>query len=274
MIKSVLFSLLAALTLYINAHGQSIELPYYTGFDSPAERAGWQQFRKGFESSFDWGDNGSLSHDYNVGGDLTDTVIDWYVSPPLKFISEGQVSMKALSWGFSYDPFDDGCEVYAGTSNPDPDIGDFVLIGNLSYLDPDNMFIDTLFDIPLIHDSVYIAFKYKTIGAHWRIYNIDSITVEADSVSSTISQWVTATDIQLYPNPADESLFIKLKNESDKQYLFSIYNSAGRRIVQPQPLIADVATLTTSDWPEGVYVFQLDTAEGIRQTSRRFLVRH
>ena len=155
---------------------QGISLPYFTGFDTPAEQAGWQQFRTGFLSNFDWNNNGSISHDYNVGGNPSDTVVDWYVSPPLNFTSTGILTMKIKTGGFSM-PTPDNCEVYFGTNYPNPSIGNFVLIANLSYMQPQYQWLDTIVNVPYTSDSGYIAFKYKTIGLAWTNYSIDSITV-------------------------------------------------------------------------------------------------
>ena len=96
---------------------QSESLPYTTGFDSGAEQMGWQQFRTGFLSTYDWGYGGGafsaptcLSHDYNVGGNPDDTVVDWFVSPPINFSSPGLVAIKLYTAGFST-PFPDNCEI-------------------------------------------------------------------------------------------------------------------------------------------------------------------
>ncbi|MBW8051955.1 MAG: hypothetical protein FVQ77_16770, partial [Cytophagales bacterium] len=86
--------LLLIITLFIlRAEAQSLQLPYYTGFDSVSEQAGWQEFRLGILSSSHWiytaglfvSSPKSLFHYYNNPGNPTDTVEDWFVSPPLNF---------------------------------------------------------------------------------------------------------------------------------------------------------------------------------------------
>ena len=74
-------------------------LPYYTGFDNAAQKAGWLDFRKGFLSPSDWTYNSfsafsapnSLHHDYPVGSANTDTTLDWFVSPAFNFSSGGMI---------------------------------------------------------------------------------------------------------------------------------------------------------------------------------------
>ena len=154
---------------------QAKTLPYFTGFDSPTEKEGWTEYRIGDLSTFSWNMTGSISHDYNVGGNATDTVIDWMVSPPIYFHTTAFASMKVSTYGFS-SPTPDNCEVYFGTGNQDPGKGDFKLVANLSYMGPQFQWNDTTFVIPFTADSGYLAFKYKTIGGAWMTYSIDSIS--------------------------------------------------------------------------------------------------
>ena len=162
--KIFLTFLLQCLTASI-LFSQGLSLPYYTGFDSPAENAGWKEYRTGFLSSYSWGTNGSLSHDYNVGGNSTDTVIDWFVSPPLNFTSPGTITMKVMTGGFST-PFPDNCEIWFGTNNSNPSTGNFVLIANLSYMQPQYQWLDTTVSIPFVSDSGYIALNIKLLALH------------------------------------------------------------------------------------------------------------
>ena len=244
------------LVFAINAlYSQSISLPYYTGFDSPTEQAGWQQFRTGFLSSYDWSNNGSISHDYNVGGNFTDTVIDWYVSPSLKFTSSGIITMKVLTEGFST-PTSDNCVVWFGTNDPDPSSGNFVLIGNLSFMQPHGQWIDTTINVPFVSDSGYVAFKYKTIGAAWMTYSIDSITVSSTKVGIDETKFFNETIESVFPNPLISEATIYFDSEI-KDGQLHLYNMHGQRVKSVSNITANKYQLYRGDLAAGVYVMIL-----------------
>src|SRR5690348_12210829 len=115
--KQIITLLLCIMPLLLKS--QSMPLPYYSGFDNASEQMGWQLIRTGNDpSAYPWSYSASgfsapncISHDYNVGGTTTDTVVDWFVSPPLNFTSPGSISLKVYTAGFS-PPFNDNCEVW------------------------------------------------------------------------------------------------------------------------------------------------------------------
>src|SRR6476620_4502989 len=113
--KTLLTFLFSSITSVILSQG--LALPYNSGYDSPAEKAGWQQFRTGVTGSSSWSYGGGgfaascVGHDYNVGGNSGDVVIDWFVSPPLNFTAPAIMSLKVKTAGFST-PFPDNFEIW------------------------------------------------------------------------------------------------------------------------------------------------------------------
>ena len=105
--KKLLPLLCIQFILITSVKSSGLTLPYATGFDSPAEKAGWNIYRTGVLSQYSWGYSGGgfsgqcVSHDYNVGGASTDTVVDWFVSPAMNFSSTGTVALKVNTSGFS-----------------------------------------------------------------------------------------------------------------------------------------------------------------------------
>ncbi len=260
-----LITLLFFFSLTINSFSQGLSLPYYTGFDSPAERVGWQQFRKGVLSSYDWSNIGSLYHDYNVGANPTDTVIDWFVSPSLNLSSAGIVSMKVQTSGFSQ-PTPDNCEVYFGTGNPDPAIGNFVLIGNLSYMQPQFQWIDTSFNLSTISDSGYLAFKYKTIYAAWMTYNIDSITV-SQSVGIDEKNNKNNFIASISPNPFTSFTTIKF-NSYLKDVDITIFNLQGQKAKTISNFSGIQFKLERENLKSGIYFIQISRENDIIETDK------
>ncbi len=201
-----------------------IALPYYTGFDSPAENLGWQEYRTGFQSLSHWTNTSMLAHDYNVGGSMNDTVIDWYVSPPLNFSWYGQMSFKIRVGGFSPATVDN-LEIWIGTNNQNPALGSFSKLANLSLMQPNNIWLDTVIDINQISDSTYIAFKYKTIGSAWWTPNIDSLRFW--SLSTKINSITNTAPVSIYPNPSKSLINIKT-SDATQIFLLNIYDNLGR----------------------------------------------
>lgn len=99
-VKIKLLTLLLQCLIVSVAFSQSLSLPYYTGFDSISEQAGWQEFRLGVLSLTKWSYStnfcsapNSLFHGYNVSGSATDTVEDWFVRPPLKISTPAKLTL-------------------------------------------------------------------------------------------------------------------------------------------------------------------------------------
>lgn len=214
------------MTAYVFTQAQApLSLPYFTGFDSPAQKAGWKEYRKGFLSSFKWTNSSMLSHDYNVGGNTTDTVDDWYVSPAFNFKNKGKITFKGRCGGFS-NPNGQNLRMYFSSTKADPATGNYQLIANLSYLPKGMDFKDTLVDIPFTADSGFIAFRYITIGAEWWVPNIDSITVSPGNMAN-VNKQANLKKIELFPNPVKNTLFFKLNGEQPS-YRFKLYNLCGK----------------------------------------------
>jgi hypothetical protein len=232
---------------------QGIALPYYTGWDNVTERAGWTEYRKGYLSSYSWSNINQISHDYNVGGAPTQTVIDWYVSPALNFNTPSVISMKVQTGGFSQ-PTVDNCEIYFSDTKRDPALGTYTLIGNLSYMMPQYTWLDTMFAIPFITDTGYIAFKYKTIGAAWSTYSIDSLHIKADpSVSLRENSLVIA---KIGPNPFSYATTISF-NAPLKDAEVCIYSALGKLLLRTDNNNGMYIVVERQDLPSGIYFFEV-----------------
>lgn len=227
--KVKLFTLLSVFATSL-AFAQSKTLPYTTGFDSPAEKAGWQEYRTKVHSFEHW-DYGSgfsgagISHDYQVSGGATDTVADWFVSPPLKLTSQSKMTLKLQTQGFST-PFPDNLQVLYCSKKQNPSLGNFTVIANLSFMQPQYTWLDTTVTISFTSDSGYVAFRYKTIGAAWSTYAIDNISISALPVSIKENK-DSESKITIFPNPFNSNCSIWLSNElansSPKAQLFDMY---------------------------------------------------
>lgn len=213
-------------------------LPYYSGFDNAAQQAGWQQFTKGATGYFPWsvGAGGyslpnALSHDYPVGNPGTDTVVDWYVSPPFHFYGGGHLdSLKVNLYSITgTHTAQDHFGIYYLTGSPDPALADtVVLLAELTnWASSSNNWRDTgAFSIPAYNGSTYIAFKYIATN-DWFIPNIDNINITGDTVNS-VQQPNAAANILIFPNPASKTLSISSPDAQPRSLL--IYDAHGRTL--------------------------------------------
>jgi hypothetical protein len=259
-----LFALLVSLFFSALSFSQGLALPYNTGFDSAPQQAGWQQYRTGFLSGSAWSYGGGafsvptcVSHDYNVGGNTTDTVVDWFISPPINFTNVGTMSIKVQTGGFST-PFPDSFEILFGTDHQDPATGNFVVIANLSYMLPQYQWLDTTFSIPFASDSGYIALKYKTIGAAWSTYSFDNISMDVANASIDENNPANAT-IRCLPNPFSTQTVLRTGQTLNDATLM-IYNSQGQQVKKMEHLCGENILLDRDNLPAGLYFAKLEQA--------------
>ena len=218
------------------------------------------EYRTGFLSTYNWGVGGggfsapnALSHDYNVGGASNDTVVDWFVSPPINFTAPGLLSLKVKTGGFST-PFPDNFEVWFGTGSQDPEAGNFSLIANLSYMLPQFQWLDTTIEVPFTTDSGYIAFKYKTIGAAWSTYAVDNVQLNIDSTVSVNESLLGNNSINIFPNPVSSIAFIKIDGlQFDANTEVQIFSNTGALINKFNEFANGELIFKRDEHPVGIY---------------------
>ena len=127
--KSLLLASLFAYCYSFTSDLQAqVTLPYYSGFDSAAERNGWAVYRLGYAALGNWSIaniNGfsapsCISHDYSPSSGAN-VVDDWYVSPGFLLPSGGMLdSVRYAFSGFSVPTAGDTIGVYLIIGNQDP----------------------------------------------------------------------------------------------------------------------------------------------------------
>ncbi|OFY64455.1 MAG: hypothetical protein A3H98_05150 [Bacteroidetes bacterium RIFCSPLOWO2_02_FULL_36_8] len=260
------FGILFIFIIFIyKAEAQSLPLPYYTGFDSPEEKAGWVQFRLGFQSQSDWYfDNypgipslpNCISHHYNLDPENpTDTIEDWYVSPPLKIISPSKISIKiSLSLAEIYEP-----QKYIGIwlgsgANNDPAGGNFVELANLTNMKPEGKWLDTSININKFAYPSYIAFKYRD-NNNWFIVEIDNVTISPDSGTFIIDKLKKNSVATIYPNPINGVAILEISDPLFSEVDAVIYDLLGQT-VHSQTLNPKRETLNLN-LSNGIYFYKV-----------------
>jgi len=196
-------------------------LPYYTGFDNASQQAGWQAYKKGATGYFPWAVGAvgysapnMLSHDYPVGNPGTDTVVDWYVSPPFHFYGGGHLdSMKVKVYSIvgNATPQDE-FGIYLLTGSPDPALADSIIhLADLTQMvSSSGTWEDTGgFVIPPYNGSSYIAFKYHATN-NWFVPNIDNVNITGDTVNSVPQNRYAKDDYSVFPNPSAQTITIHM----------------------------------------------------------------
>ena len=259
--KTLIFQLITLLVAFAPCFSiAQTALPYYTGFDSPSQQAGWQQFREGTASPENWSvvSGGTsapmmLSHDYPVGNTSTDTVLDWYVSPPFDFSDGGHIdSLKIKLYSITGNTTaDDHFGIYLLQDAANPEIATSVtLLADLTHMASDStIWRDTgNFAIPAIPGTCYIALKYRATN-DWFVPDIDNIHISGAATSVTNAN-KAANEISLFPNPATNTINLRFPDEKGRK-LF-LYNAIGI-CVKEQGTNATNMSFDISALPAGAY---------------------
>lgn len=116
-------------------------------------------------------------------------------------------------------------------------------------------------------------------GEHIKLWNVDGneLPSETDEEGATVvivndilarnAQDASNRQVEIYPNPARDQLYIQLKNLRGQR--FEIFNIAGQRVLSDQ-LRGDQATISTKDLHSGLYLIKIYTQEGT--LTRRILL--
>lgn len=189
-------------------------LPYTTGFDDAAQQQGWQQFRTGHLSNYSWGisANGAASapnklwHDYPVGGNATDTVRDWYVSPPLDLSGGAVLTCKANIYAIMGSSMpSDACGIYLLTGSANPDLATVTPLQDLLPLitTGSTYTTTTAVNVPPTSGTVHIAFYYQATQ-NWLTPGIDDVSVQPVNVG--VAEQGAPANMSITPS-ATEGLF-------------------------------------------------------------------
>jgi hypothetical protein len=276
MIKILGFLIAISFAYQVNA--QSVTLPYYTGFDSTAEQAGWQEYRLGVLNSYEWVYDGfnsssppnSLYHDYPLGGSPTDTVEDWFVSPPINFSSPGKLSLRTQVYAIANvaGP-SDYFGIWFSSGIKDPASGNFVEIVDLTSLASDqfNLWIDTgQINLPFTTDSGYIAFMYKSTD-NWFDIHVDDVMIILDStVSVKKNDKADSIGVKIFPNPNVGLFTLKMELKENTELSIKLYQFTSQLIYSEE--IGKVTgyysrQIDLSGYSKGVYFVQISTDNNV-----------
>lgn len=242
--------------LSVTAKAQ-ISLPYYSGFDTPAQQSGWQLHQLGVAATYGpWVIGGSgysapscLFHDYNVSG----IVEDWYISPELSFISASKIALKIKAFAIMGMPIPtDYIGIWYSNGNSYPSSGDYAEVVNLTSLTSSgNLWIDTTINLPFTAGPGYVGFKYMNVD-NWFTISIDNINVSAITTSINEEE---EDEMQIFPNPTTGKLLIGSANDINS---LEICDLAGKIISSVYEFkLQDSIEIDLSSYPKGIYIMRI-----------------
>lgn len=192
-------------------------LPYYSGFDNAAEKAGWVNYFEGLQDPMQLGwiyqtdqpksAPSYLAHEY--WGDATTLTKDWIISPPFNFSNGGTFKCALLPYVYPAVTANDSINLYLLNGSQDPMLASKTLLAAFAGKATDVYAWDSsgIIHIPPTSGTSYIAFKYVGLN-EWFTVGIDNIHIASATTGVDELGSNTGTEaIRFYPNPASDYLY-------------------------------------------------------------------
>ncbi|QQR86683.1 MAG: choice-of-anchor J domain-containing protein [Flavobacteriales bacterium] len=217
-------------------------LPYTTGFDNAAQQQGWQQFRTGHLSNYSWGISANaaasapnkLWHDYPVGGNATDTVRDWYVSPLLDLSGGAVLTCKANIYAIMGSSMpSDACGIYLLTGNANPDLATATPLQDLLPLitTGSTYTTTTAVNIPPTSGTAHIAFYYQATQ-NWLTPGIDDVSVQPVNVGVAEHGALANMSISMSPREGLVTIALNDARYNGAMLTLQLWDARGAQVLQ------------------------------------------
>ncbi len=249
-------------------------LPYYTGFETTAEKAGWVEFSQGNISTETWSlgvsgfgaTNTLISPNAEfTSSTFADTIIQWYVSPGFNFHAGGKLdSLSIYVFQASGTPVaSDSIVLYLLKGSNNPLLATSrIRIANLTPMAKGfgGRLRDTgNFVIPPTSGTSYLAFKYFGVYDWFQVY-IDSIYLSGNPTTKINMLNEQEQVISIYPNPANTEMKILFRNDDAKKASMIITNIMGQKMLTHDIVIDNrEAKIDIRHLPTGTYNVEIVT---------------
>lgn len=276
--KSILLTILCIITGgYTSVFQAQVSLPYYSGFDSAAERNGWAIYRLGDAAVGNWSianvggysAPSCIAHDYSPSSGAN-VVDDWYVSPGFLMPSGGTLdSVRYAFSGFSVPTTGDTIGVYLLLGDQDPaSASDIIELAEFRDADyqADNVYrLLTGITLPATNEMAHIGLRYRNAEAssRWLHVRFDNIAVRESTTSVVIPE--TGKSCVVYPNPTADQVTIQHQPSGGT---VSFYDQTGLMLCQYLLNYNETSTtLSLSNWPQGNYRLVIQQQRHLESTS-------
>ncbi len=249
------------------AKAQEIVLPYYTGFDTEEEQAGWVQYEMAdtflYNWSFGYGGYSSpraISHSYAPASDV---IIgdNWMVSPSFS-ISNGGIldSVRYKFSGFSTPQEGDTIAIYLlnGSQNPALASSKILLFdfrGDV-YTNDYKYHIKTNISLPPLDGKSYLAIRYRNNewSSNWLTVAFDNISI-SDPTVGIQDEITNSSEIKVFPNPSNGIFTIQSPKTIQS---VKVHNECGETIYPNNFIQNDITKLDLSNYPKGMYIISIE----------------
>ena len=101
------------------------------------------------------------------------------------------------------------------------------------------------------------------------LWNVASLVIAEDTAVQHVNgiTVLSASDINIYPNPVNDHLNLQWENTTSGSYTFSVYNIGGQLITTEKSSLnsgANTQNINTSGWVPGIYLVQVQNGDARR----------
>ncbi len=192
-------------------------------------------------------DGGYIEVSYNQGASWHNVIHDDTVTSPIVFASQNLYTKT--------DILNNGTPAFSGTSN--------------GWV---NTSIQWVWAFPLrfLPDTLILRFHFKSDSIQTNLdgWMIDNLLISYADLGSDINELETGSHIA-YPNPTTGLLRIKKTGLRYETSFITVYNNQGQQVLAPSRFENQEFELNCSEWPNGLYFFQVYT-KGTKTSSGKF----
>ncbi len=244
---------------------QEVFLPYYTGFDTEEEQAGWKEYKTADScllvhwtiAEVGYSNPHSITHSYAPSTDVT-IGDNWFVSPGFSIGNGGMLdSIRYKFSGYSKPGAGDTIAIYLlnGSQNPSIATSKILLFDfrGDEYINDYKYHVKTGISLPAIDGTSYLAIRYRNDDwdSNWLTVGFDNI-----SVSSIINIKETRgnKEIKIFPNPSSGIFTVQ---SPQKIQSIKVSDNGGKIIYQSSIVRNNITKINLSDYPKGIYVVNI-----------------
>ncbi len=234
--KKCTLMVLGAVLLGKVLNGQTVSLPYFTGFDNTTQKAGWVEYKKGGTLTGGWDYTTTNYGVYSMPQSLwqiystSENVDNWFVSPAFLIPAGGKVdSVRYMFNGMSVPDPADTVAIYLLKGSADPALAAKTLLFDIRGTDyvNDNTYRKKVnMALAATNATCRLAIRFKCTAGTWLQTYFDNIAISANTATGVKEIDLTSGGISLYPNPAKETLVVTAPAAFVKQ-TFQVISSNG-----------------------------------------------
>jgi hypothetical protein len=268
--KNLLFTTIGFLFVCSLLNAQ-VALPYFSGFDNAAQKAGWTEYKKASTQYSHWNYGGGafspatcVGHDYSpsTGISLTD---NWFVSPPFVITNGGILdSIRYKCSGFSVPVTGDTVALYILNGSQDPALATSKILlfdfRGADYVNDYTYKLKTALPLTAAPGNSYLAIRYRNTdcSSKWLSVSFDNVAIRGNS-SVGIEDIEEDNLVNIYPNPSNGTYIVS----GNDIIQIEVYDVSGKLILS----LKDSGNLITQEidlsGTKGVYFVKVMTKEKV-----------